>query len=106
MAEKIIVLITAATKDEANRIARSLVEDRLAACVNIVHGVQSIFYWEGAIRDEQETLLIAKSRAQHMEKIIERVKSLHSYEVPEIIALPIVAGSRRYLDWVQEMTKR
>jgi periplasmic divalent cation tolerance protein len=103
--DEIIVLITAANKDEAAKIGTALVDGHLAACVNIVPEVRSLFRWEGKLQDEGETLLICKSRLPHMTQIVERVKSLHSYAVPEVIALPIVAGSREYLDWVKEATK-
>jgi len=105
MADEIIVLITASTREDASRIGTALVEEHLAACVNIVPEVRSLFSWEGRMQDERETLLIAKSRHALLERVIARVKSLHSYTVPEIIALPIIGGARDYLDWVKEMTK-
>jgi len=105
MADEIIVLITASNKEEAATIGTTLVDERLAACVNIVHEVRSLFFWEGKTQDEQETLLIAKSRLVLMEKLVSRVKSLHSYAVPEVIALPIVAGSADYLSWLRENTE-
>jgi periplasmic divalent cation tolerance protein len=105
MAHEVIVLITAASDSEAAKIAQSLVEEHLAACVNILPGVRSLFFWDGKTRDERETLLICKSRSPLMNKIIQRVRSLHSYSVPEIIALPIIAGPPDYLEWVGEMTK-
>lgn len=105
MGDEIIVLITTPTKDEAEKIGTALVDGHLAACVNIVPEVRSLFFWEGKTQDERETLLICKSRLQRMEQLVARVKSLHSYSVPEVFALPIVAGSRDYLDWVQNATK-
>jgi periplasmic divalent cation tolerance protein len=87
------------------KIGSALVDERLAACVNIVPEMRSLFFWEGKIQDERETLLICKSRLPRMVKLVARVKSLHSYALPEVIALPIVAGSRDYLDWVQDATK-
>ncbi len=105
MGDEIIVLITTSTRDEAAKIGTALVDGHLAACVNIVPEVRSLFFWEGKRRDERETLLICKSRLTHMEQLVAQVKSLHSYSVPEVIALPIVAGSREYLDWMQEATK-
>jgi periplasmic divalent cation tolerance protein len=103
--DEIIVLITTPTRDEAVKIGSALVDERLAACVNIVPEMRSLFFWEGKIQDERETLLICKSRLPRMEQLVARVKSLHSYAVPEVIALPIVAGSRDYLDWVKDATK-
>ena len=105
MGDEIIVLITTSTRDEATKIATALVDEHLAACVNIMPEVRSLFFWEGKTQDERETLLICKSRLPRMEQIVARVKSLHSYTVPEVIALPIVAGSRAYLDWVTDTTK-
>jgi periplasmic divalent cation tolerance protein len=103
--DEIIVLITTSTRDEAAKIGAVLVDEHLAACVNIVPEVRSLFFWEGKTRDERETLLICKSRLPRMELLVARVKSLHSYTVPEVIALPIVAGSREYLDWVKDATR-
>lgn len=102
MGDEVVVLITASSADEAGKIGRALVEERLVACANIVGGVRSLFFWDGKSRDEQETLMICKSRSPLMNRIIDRVKQLHSYTVPEIIALPIAAGSKEYLDWVNE----
>ena len=104
MSDEIIVLITASSKEEADAIGMALVDGHLAACVNIVPEIHSLFFWEGTTKYERETLLIVKSRLPLMEKIIARVKSLHSYALPEVIALPIVAGSRDYLDWVKAST--
>ena len=103
---EIIVLITASSDEEAEKIARTLVADRLAACVNIIPGIRSIFFWDGKTQDERETLLVAKSTASHMERITARVKELHSYSVPEVIALPVTAGSPGYLAWLNETVKR
>lgn len=102
MGDEVMVMITASSADEAAKIGRALVEEHLVACANIVGGVRSLFFWDGKTRDEQETLIICKSRSPRMNGIIDRVKQLHSYSVPEIIALPIVAGSKEYLDWVNE----
>ncbi len=104
MAEEIVVLITAGSGDEAATIARALVDEHLAACVNIVPEVRSLFFWEGKTQDAREALLICKSRRPLLDRLIKKVKSVHSYTVPEIIALPVVAGSREYLDWVREST--
>jgi periplasmic divalent cation tolerance protein len=103
--EGVIVLITASSDGEAVKIAATLVNEHLAACVNIVPEVRSLFFWEGKTQDAREVLLVCKSRLPLIEKLIKRVKGLHSYAVPEIIALPIVAGSREYLDWVKGTVK-
>lgn len=105
MAEEVVVLCTAGSGDEAARIAKALVDEHLAACVNVVTGVRSFFFWEGGVRDEQEVLLICKSLRERVPKIVERVKSLHSYSVPEIIAIPVAAGSAEYLQWVRDSVK-
>jgi periplasmic divalent cation tolerance protein len=105
MADEVIVLITASSETEAATIARALVDEHLIACANLVPGVRSFFFWEGKTRDEREVLLICKSRMPVFPEVIARVKSLHSYTVPEIIALPIAAGSQEYLHWVKETVK-
>jgi periplasmic divalent cation tolerance protein len=103
--DEVIILITASSGDEAVKIATALVNEHLAACVNILPEVRSLFFWEGRTQDAREVLLICKGRLPLVEKLIIRVKALHSYTVPEIIAIPIVAGSREYLDWVRETVK-
>ncbi len=102
MGDEVVVLITASSAEEAAKLGRALVEERLIACANIVGGVRSLFFWEGKLQDERETLMICKSTSLLMDRIIKRVKELHSYTVPEIIALPIVAGSKEYLEWVNK----
>jgi periplasmic divalent cation tolerance protein len=104
MAGEIIVLITASSEDEAAKIGYALVDEHLAACVNIVPGVRSLFFWEGKTQDGRELLLICKSRQPLLERIIARVKSLHSYTVPEVLALPVAGGSEDYLRWLREAT--
>ena len=97
-----VVLVTVGSEDEASKIARSLVEERLAACVNIVPGVRSIYRWQGAVEDESEVLVLIKASADSLEDLEKRVLALHSYEVPEILALPIDRGSEAYLAWLGE----
>ena len=104
MNEGIVVLITAGSDEEAARIAQALVDEHLAACVNIIPAVQSVFFWESKTQTAREALLVCKSRAPLLQKIIDRVKALHSYSVPEIIALPIFGGSSDYLAWLREST--
>jgi periplasmic divalent cation tolerance protein len=99
-----IVFVMAGGEDEAAKIARSLVEERIAACVNIVGPVRSLYRWRGAIEDEKEYLLIIKSRAQLFPKLERRVKELHSYEVPEVVALAMSRVSKPYLDWLVDST--
>lgn len=102
--EAIVVYITAPNEDEAAKIAKTLVEQRLAACVNIVRGIRSIYTWQGKIEDDAEVLMIAKTQRHLFESLKTRVKELHSYTVPEIIALPIIDGSEDYLNWLKEAT--
>jgi len=98
--DRIIVLITVGSEEEAHKIAELLVNEKKAACVNIVPEIDSIFWWEGKIDSAQESLLLVKTRASLFPEIVELVKRMHSYEVPEIIALPIIAGSEDYLKWL------
>jgi periplasmic divalent cation tolerance protein len=93
-------LVTAGSIENAEQIARALVEERLAACVNIVPGVRSIYRWQGQIADEAEWLLVMKSTRGRYAALEARVRELHSYAVPEVIALTIAEGSRPYLDWL------
>ena len=105
MAEPIVVLVTCGSEEEAVKIANSLVEERLAACVNMISPVRSIYRWEGKIWDEREWMLIIKTQKRRFEDLEKKVKSLHSYTVPEIIALPIIEGSASYLNWLEENTE-
>lgn len=100
--EPIAVFITAKNEDEAVNIAKALVEDHLAACVNIIKPIRSIYRWEGRIADDTEAMLIAKTRRGLFEKLQTKVKNLHSYTLPEIIALPIAEGSGDYLTWLMQ----
>lgn len=102
--DNFIVFITASSENEAAKIARSLVEARLAGCVNIIKNIRSVYSWEGKIEDETEVLMIAKTQKKLLNPIIKKVKELHSYSVPEIIAMPITEGSEDYLKWLQEVT--
>jgi len=95
------VLFCTASVDESEKLAKVLVEERLAACVNIAN-VASYYRWEGEFCEDKEALLIIKTEKSRVDEIIERTKELHSYELPEIIALPIVAGYDKYLEWVDE----
>ena len=100
--EYIVVFITANTMEEAQQIAKLLLEQRQAACVNIISEVDSSFWWEGKIDSAQESLLIIKTRASLLPEIIKLVKEAHSNTVPEIIALPIVGGNQEYMDWIND----
>lgn len=98
--DRIVVLITTGSREEAHQIANLLVNRRKAACVNVVPQVDSLFWWKGKIDSARESLLLVKTKAPLLPEIISLVKEIHSYEVPEIIALPIVAGSDDYLNWL------
>ncbi len=102
MTDKIVVLSTCASSEEAEKVARTLVEKRLAACVNILPAVRSIYRWKGAIEDEKETLLLIKSSRALFGELRAEIQKLHSYEIPEAIAIPIVDGLERYLEWMAD----
>jgi periplasmic divalent cation tolerance protein len=105
MSQPIVVLVTCGSEDEALKIANALVEERLAACANVISPIRSIYRWEGKIWDEKEWLLIIKTQSHKFGELEKKVKSLHSYSVPEIISLPIVEGTPSYLNWIVENTK-
>ena len=106
MADQCVVLVTCANEREAKRIARAVVEQRLAACVNILPGaVQSIYRWKGKVESARERLMIVKTSRKRLAKLQAAVERLHSYDVPEFVALPIVAGSRSYLAWIEDSIK-
>ena len=105
MSDPIIVLVTCGSEEEALKIANALVEAHLAACVNLVAPIRSIYRWEGKIWYEKECLLVIKTQKDRFEELEKRVKSLHSYSVPEIISLPVTEGSSAYLNWIEENTK-
>ena len=102
--DNLIVFITASNDDEAVKIARALVEARLAGCVNIIKDIRSIYRWEGKIEDDAEVLMIAKTQKHLFDSLMQKVKEIHSYTVPEIIAMPIVEGSEDYVKWLKEVT--
>ncbi len=105
MMQNIVVFVTCENQDEAGKIAGALVEKRLAACANILPNVRSVFHWQGAVEDEDEVLMIIKTRHEVFDRLAGVVTELHSYDVPEIIALPIVAGNAPYLDWIENEVK-
>lgn len=105
MTDYISVFITASGEEEAAQIAKALVEARLAACVNIAGNIRSIYRWQGKIEDESEFLMIAKTKTELFDGLREKVKELHSYSVPEIIAIPIIKASNDYLNWLKEETE-
>ncbi len=101
----IIVYVTTADKKQAEKITTTLVEEKLVSCAHIYGPISSVFNWQGKIETAEEFRIIMKSRADLFDELSKRVKAFHSYEVPEIIAVPIVAGSKDYLDWMQSVLK-
>ena|ERR1700683_1975391 len=106
MTDKIVVLSTCGSPDEAQRLAHALVEKRLAACVNIIPGVRSVYHWRNeagkdAIEEEEEVLLLIKTSRPLLEDLRSEIERMHSYEVPEVIAMQVVDGSERYLAWLE-----
>lgn len=102
----VVVLVTASNDGEARRIGRALVAERLAACVNVVGPIRSIYRWEGAVREDAERLLVVKARRRDVPALAARVRALHSYDVPEVVALGVAGGSAPYLAWVRSATGR
>jgi periplasmic divalent cation tolerance protein len=104
MEEKILVMITTGSEEEAARIAKGLLGERLIACANLIGGIRSLYRWQGKVCDDSEILMLCKTERRLFSRLSEKVKSIHSYEVPEIIALPLVEGWPPYLDWVEQET--
>jgi len=100
MTDKIVVFSTCDSEEQAGRIAHALLDQRLAACVNILPGVRSIYRWKGRIEDASEWMLIIKSRRDLMEQLRTAIAKIHTYEVPELLAVPVVDGSDAYLAWL------
>jgi len=104
--EFIVVLVTAGSAEDAARIGRALVEERLAACVNVLGPIRSIYRWQGAVEEADEQLLLVKARAADLDAVETRVRALHGYELPEVLALPVRGGSAAYLTWLVDATTR
>lgn len=105
MSDFILVYMTAANETEAVGLGRALVQDRLAACANILGPIRSIYWWEGALKDEPEVALLAKTRADLLPDLTALVKAMHSYAVPSIVALPIEGGNPDFLSWIRTETR-
>ena len=105
MSLELIVFVTTSSNEEANRIAEALVGQRLAACVNIISAIQSIYRWEDKITRDQESLMIIKTTDERYAALERRVKEMHSYSTPEVVALRIERGSEQYLNWLRESTE-
>ncbi len=100
----VVTLVTAPTMDVARTIARALVDARLVACATLIDGVRSLYRWQGAVEEASEVQLVLKTRRAHVPRIALALKELHPYQVPELVALPIVGGLAPYLDWVRDGT--
>ena len=100
--DHVVIMVTASSEDEAKLIGERLLKEKLAACANFIAGMHSLFVWKEKICNEEEILILIKSRRDLLPEIINLVRELHSYEVPEVIALPIVGGSEDYLEWLDE----
>nr|XP_016482037.1 PREDICTED: protein CutA, chloroplastic-like [Nicotiana tabacum] len=101
----IVVYVTVPNKELGKKLAGSIVKEKLAACVNRVPGVESVYEWEGEVQTDSEELLIIKTRESLLEALTEHVKANHEYDVPEVIAMPIVGGSPQYLEWLKNSTR-
>lgn len=104
MTDALVVLVTAPTAEQAVELARVLVDERLAACGNVLAGVRSVYRWEGSVHEDAEALLVLKTTRARFEALRERVIALHPYQVPEVLALPVEAGSADYLAWIAAET--
>ena len=102
----IVVFVTTSSTTEASKIAKALVREKLAACCNLLNNIRSIYTWKDKLCEENECLIIMKTQAKLFKKLAARIIRLHSYQVPEIIAIPVVAGSKPYLDWIRTTTSK
>ncbi|OEC86601.1 MULTISPECIES: divalent-cation tolerance protein CutA [Methanobacterium] len=95
-----LVYITTSGEKESKKIGRTIVEERLAGCINIISTIESLYWWKGEIEEDKESILLVKTKVSNIENIIKRVKEIHSYENPAILAIPIIEGSKEYLDYL------
>jgi periplasmic divalent cation tolerance protein len=102
MTKAVVVLCTCSGMVEARKLAHALVDERLAACVNVIPGIESVYRWEGQIEQANEILLVIKTTAERLATLESSLAELHSYDTPEILALPVIAGSKKYLSWLDE----
>ena len=100
------IYMTAGSKEEARKIGKELVTSRLAACVNIMDNMNSFYRWDGEIQDDSEVIMIAKTTEDRVPELVEKVKSMHSYDCPCIVSLPVVGGHQPYLDWIAGEVKK
>jgi len=99
------IYMTAGSREEAGKIGKALVVSRLAACVNIIDNMKSIYVWQGKVQEDSEIIMIAKTTADRVPALVEKVKSLHSYECPCIVNIPVAGGNQAFLDWIAEAVK-
>ncbi len=104
-AEYVWVYVTASTRDEALKIGRAVVQERLAACANVIDGLTSVYWWEGAVQEDPEAALVLKTRADLLEPLAARIRELHSYTCPCVVALPVLGGNPDFLAWIREETR-
>ena len=100
MTDKIVVLSTCASEDEAHKLGRLLLDGRLAACVSVLPGIRSMYHWKGAVETSTECLLLIKTSREQFTGVSAAIKKAHSYELPEVLALPVLDGSEEYLEWM------
>jgi periplasmic divalent cation tolerance protein len=100
-----LIYMTAGSVEEGRDIGKKLVSERLVACVNMVENIESIYWWKGTMEEEREVVLIAKTTAALVPQLVERVKSMHSYDCPCVVSLPILEGNKPFLDWIVEETR-
>ena len=100
-----MIYVTTSSPEEAERIGRTLVQERLAACVNLIEGMRSLYWWEGTVQEGREVVLIAKSTAERVPALIARVKSLHSYTCPCVVTLPLLEGNPDFMAWIERETQ-
>jgi periplasmic divalent cation tolerance protein len=105
MTDALLVFTTLPSADKAAELAKALIEERLAACANLLPAIRSIYRWQGKLQDENEVLVLLKTRAEHLERLKLRILELHPYEVPEVLAVPVEAGYQPYLEWLAGETK-
>jgi periplasmic divalent cation tolerance protein len=105
MTATVLIYVTAPNRDEAVRIGREIVTDRLAACANVLPGMTSIYQWQGEIREDSEAVLILKTRRDLADRLVVRVRELHPYETPAILVLPVQSGNPAFLEWIQDETR-
>lgn len=106
MTDKVVIFVSASSRRECRKIARKLIDEKLAACVNISQSIQSVYRWEGKVVEGKEFLMFIKTTRELFPEIVTEISLIHSYHTPEIICLPIIDGSRNYLQWLSEAVRK